>query len=424
MTLLRSRAAYDDPYKAAAVADGYANLWNVNRSPQLSPRLSPSPLPKASMSKLWLAPPAPAGPYEQDEYYELAPASPRVPAISSNKENYVEDGLLSPRRMVEQVNAFSSMCDAGADWGAAFVHALQGHKMTEEQAALCLQAHWRRHETVVNRIAQGLAAEHIQRHFLARAQWRYDTAQAVAQAALRGDMEREQNRVLYNEGCAATKINMAWRGHLARLLVREMRSKKNRGTLATVRRSLSFSKKARARSGSVSGETLPASPAIAGDPSKPSESVAKRVRRSLSFDRKGSGGGSSSSAGSKPSAEAISCTKRQFVLDRGPNGLGLELDKTNTVVAIKEGGMAERQGLMCVGDTVLTIDGASLSGKLMQDVMKLGRPVYVVEVSRPEVRVTSPPKAPSVIKRSLSFDRHGGGIKRSLSFDRKKSSWK
>jgi len=52
------------------------------------------------------------------------------------------------------------------------------------------------------------------------------------------------------------------------------------------------------------------------------------------------------------------------------------------------------------------------------------RPVYVVEVSRPEVRVTSPPKAPSVIKRSLSFDRHGGGIKRSLSFDRKKSSWK
>jgi len=203
-----------------------------------------------------------------------------------------------------------------------------------------------------------------------------------------------------------------------------MRSKKNRGTLATVRRPLSFSKKARARSGSVSGETLPASPAIAGDPSKPSESVAKRVRRSLSFDRKGSGGGSSSSAGSKPSAEAISCTKRQFVLDRGPNGLGLELDKTNTVVAIKEGGMAERQGLMCVGDTVLTIDGASLSGKLMQDVMKLGRPVYVVEVSRPEVRVTSPPKAPSVIKRSLSFDRHGGGIKRSLSFDRKKSSWK
>ena len=85
-----------------------------------------------------------------------------------------------------------------------------------------------------------------------------------------------------------------------------------------------------------------------------------------------SSGGPSSSGGSKPGTEAISCTRRQFVLDRGPNGLGLQLDEMNTVVAIMERSMAEQQGLMCVGDTVLMIDGASLSGKLMQDVMKPG----------------------------------------------------
>mmetsp|Transcript_36514 Transcript_36514/g.96338 ORF Transcript_36514/g.96338 Transcript_36514/m.96338 type:complete len:179 (+) Transcript_36514:732-1268(+) len=126
---------------------------------------------------------------------------------------------------------------------------------------------------------------------------------------------------------------------------------------------------------------------------------------------------SSSVSGKGPSLHA---TRRTFVLERGPQGLGLELDQTNTIVNIKPGGRAERQGLVCVDDTVITIDGKSCAGKLMQDVMIPGRPVYVVEISRPEPGL-APAKPPTVVRRSLSFDRKSGqGIRRSFSFDRKK----
>lgn len=77
-------------------------------------------------------------------------STPRIPIIQrveSGKEN--DDGLLSPRRFTEQVGAFEQMCAAGAGWGSALMAAVQGHKMTEEQAAICLQSHWRRHEAMV-----------------------------------------------------------------------------------------------------------------------------------------------------------------------------------------------------------------------------------------------------------------------------------
>ena len=121
-------------------------------------------------------------------------------------------------------------------------------------------------------------------------------------------------------------------------------------------------------------------------------------------------------------SQSLSCTRRTFVLERGPQGLGLELDATNTVVTIKLGGRAEHQGLLQLGDTILTIDGRSCAHALMQDVMVHGRSVYVVEVSRPE-RATyiQQPKvsAGKGIRRSLSFDsKKTGGVRRSFSFGR------
>ena len=80
-----------------------------------------------------------------------------IPTVNSDKENF-DDGLLSPRRLAQGLNAFGAMRNAGANWGAALVHAIQGHKMTEEQAALCIQSHWRKHEAVVDNVARVLAA--------------------------------------------------------------------------------------------------------------------------------------------------------------------------------------------------------------------------------------------------------------------------
>ena len=151
----------------------------------------------------------------------------------------------------------------------------------------------------------------------------------------------------------------------------------------------------------------------------------KAVKRSLSFDRKKSGSvvdGGKPAFGHEPPTAGIA-VRRTFVLERGEAGLGLELDGVNTVVNIKPGGRAERQGLMMVGDTVLTIDGKSCAGTLMQKVMVPGRPVYVVEISRPERRVGVAPKSGAVnaIRRSLSFDsRRSSTVKRSFSFERKK----
>ena len=84
------------------------------------------------------------------------------------------------------------------------------------------------------------------------------------------------------------------------------------------------------------------------------------------------------------------------------------------------GGRAEHQGLLALGDTILTIDGRSCAGALMQDVMVRGRTVYVVEVSRPERVSYIPPKASGKgIRRSLSFDsKKSVSVRRSFSFGR------
>jgi predicted dehydrogenase len=119
---------------------------------------------------------------------------------------------------------------------------------------------------------------------------------------------------------------------------------------------------------------------------------------------------------------AVSATRRTFALECGQQGLGLELDSTNTIVHIKPGGRAEQQGLVRVEDVILSVDGRSCAGKLMQEVMVPGRSVYVVEISRTEYMTGRElAKATSAIRRSLSFDKKAStGVKRSFSFDRKK----
>ena len=81
---------------------------------------------------------------------------------------------------------------------------------------------------------------------------------------------------------------------------------------------------------------------------------------------------------------AVSATRRTFALECGQQGLGLELDSTNTIITVKPGGRAEQQGLVRLDDVILSVDGKSLAGKLMQEVMVPGRPVYVVEILRQE----------------------------------------
>ena len=287
-----------------------------------------------------------------------------IPAVYANDDDMDDEGLLSPRRISQQMDAFGAMCSAGAGWGAALMHALQGHKMTEEQAALCIQSHWRRHEAVVNNIAKGLAAEHIQRVFREH-RWMRDDLAIEQQAAMGGDRERSSRGFI--EFDAATRINMAWRGHLARARARMLRHEKSKGASGVIRRSLSFSKR--------SGVRKPPALTSEASPSTPGAlwaATANKVRRSLSFDRKGSSSSSKAGAGGEPAPYYVGATRRTFVLERGPHGLGLELDSTNTIVHIKPGGRAEMQGLVSVGDTILTIDGKSCLGYLMQNVMVPG----------------------------------------------------
>lgn len=148
------------------------------------------------------------------------------------------------------------------------------------------------------------------------------------------------------------------------------------------------------------------------------------MRRSFSFssERRGkwdlltgkkpaAGGGkeneSEEAIGSDAAPPAPRATKRTMVVERGSRGLGLELDATNTITRIQPGGRAEQQGVLLVQDTILSCDGKSLAGMLLQDALALltSHPsAYVMEVRRPAPTL-APRSQLGVIRRSLSFDR-------------------
>ena len=126
MTLRERGRKHHTPSAPEVIAERYAALYKER---ELSPRFSePSPSHQQHMDFL----------HEEDlqpvsklKLFNDGSMSPRIPIVHSNKENVEDDGLMSPRRLMDQASAFSSMCSAGAGWGSALVHALQGHKMTE-----------------------------------------------------------------------------------------------------------------------------------------------------------------------------------------------------------------------------------------------------------------------------------------------------
>lgn len=106
------------------------------------------------------------------------------------------------------------------------------------------------------------------------------------------------------------------------------------------------------------------------------------------------------------------CQMMLVLLARGPQGLGLELDGTNTIIALAPGGAAHKQGILREGDMIISVDGAPLRCRLLQDVMDLRKSMYQFDVCRMPVAGENygqqcAPKAvkPGKIKRALSFDR-------------------
>ena len=330
-----------------------------------------------------------------------------------------ESPVVTPKRGGGLFGNFGAMLESGG-FMAAVGAVLKGHSMTDEQAALLIQSHWRRKQVYIDNMHREYAAKHIQGMFMQR-QLREDERNRARMELLMG-VEHERQTQMAAKTRAATKINMTWRAHLARNHARQLRRQKE-GFGGVVRRSLSFGKK---KSSSARGAPTPGLPeAPPPSPGGGGSGAAKRVMRSLSFGKKSSSSSSSSSKDGKPAMVATSATRRTFVLERGPQGLGLELDSTNTIITVKPGGRAEQQALVQLDDIILSVDGKSLAGKLMQEVMVPGRPVYVVEILRPEkkvVPVATPMKAMQAIRRSMSFDKKssGGTIKRSMSWTTKK----
>ena len=110
-------------------------------------------------------------------------------------------------------------------------------------------------------------------------------------------------------------------------------------------------------------------------------------------------------------------------------GLGLELDATNTVINVVKGAAADVQGYFRVGDTIASVDGIPLRGRLLQEVMEPGKssnpnpnpnpnPNQVMEPGKSSYsfdvwRLTRPDPTPAPVDNSR-------GPRRALSFDRKR----
>ena len=69
-----------------------------------------------------------------------------------------------------------------------------------------------------------------------------------------------------------------------------------------------------------------------------------------------------------------------YTLRRGANGLGIDVDTTNTIVVLLPAGQASADGAAAVGDVVLGIDGVALNQRRLPAVMPPGRPEYELVV--------------------------------------------
>lgn len=215
---------------------------------------------------------------------------------------------------------------------------------------------------------------------------------------------RKENMAEMEHHRAISKLQAVWRAHLARANVSRIRQKH-----ARVKRTFSWSKRA---TPAKKGGGKP--PQRQGTPGARSETGSTpRIRRALSFDRftRPLNGNRDSSADSKTGADTrkkptVSKELLFILLHRGRTGLGLELDETNTIVNIVKGGAADRQGSFMIGDTIASVDGVPLRGRLLQDVMDRSKNSYSFDVWRlktaPMEELAKPSKP---VRRAFSFDR-------------------
>lgn len=232
-------------------------------------------------------------------------------------------------------------------------------------------------------------------------------------------MQRAPTNAELEEYRAISLLQAVWRAHLARGVVSRLRDQKQ----SKLKRSFSWSKKTAGSKKSLSKIPQRQSKADSGrtDNAPPS-----KIRRSLSFDRfsrpwsgnisresstAGAGGagwgGKAGAAAPEPKKRATVSKQLLFILlHRGPTGLGLELDATNTIVNIVKGGAADRQGYFLVGDTIASVDGVPLRGRLLQEVMDRSKSSYSFDVWRlRKVEPEEPVKANKPVRRAFSFDR-------------------
>ena len=116
---------------------------------------------------------------------------------------------------MEQVAAFQDMTGAGAGVFDSMLAALRGHKMTEEQAALCVQAYWRRYNSLIYFQESRGAAITVQAAFRG-ARSRGDIALKAEAAAkigarVRGNFTREVTDYELVEFRAAAVLQAMWR---------------------------------------------------------------------------------------------------------------------------------------------------------------------------------------------------------------------
>lgn len=193
---------------------------------------------------------------------------------------------------------------------------------------------------------------------------------------------------------------------MARALAMKMRWEKQ--SQSRLKRSFSWSrgKKAPPKLGSAQ------KPARLGGLLSPrgAPSAGKPVKRASSFDRFMRKSSPKDPGGLAPApAQPEQTFSKQLLfilLSRGPNGLGLELDAVNTVINVVKGGAADAQGYFRVDDTIASVDGIPLRGRLLQEVMDGGKSSYsfdVWRITRPDP--VAPPKPDQGVKRALSFDR-------------------
>jgi hypothetical protein len=210
------------------------------------------------------------------------------------------------------------------------------------------------------------------------------------------------------EYLSATHLQAAWRAHLARQFVDKLRYSK----MTRLQRTFSWSKKKKGGKAGAKGgggiKERSAKDILSGADDVPK----KTVKRSMSFDRFTKGvksivSSSKDGADSEPKMPANAKQLLFILLQRGSNGLGLELDATNTVVNMVPGGAAASQGYFREGDTIASVDGIPLRGRLLQDVMDRSKNSYSFDVWRlqPVQEPEPTQKALNPVRRAFSFDR-------------------